>query len=102
MTNEPKPQLKCGRPFDSKDTTPRKMRTIQIHALKEHINRKGLKEIDLEPQVDELITPKEVPTNSFSFESVPVHNNEDLSIMYIRVKYGIEVLPLQMMFFLSI
>ena len=83
ITNEPKPQLKRGRPLGSKDTTPRKMRNIQIHALKEHINIKGLKEIDLEPQVDELITPKEVPTNSFSFETVLVHNNEEIPINYV-------------------
>ena len=52
-TNEPKPQLKHGRLLGSKDTTPRKMRNIQIHAPDEHINIKGLKEIDLKPQVDD-------------------------------------------------
>ena len=47
MTNEPKPQLKRGQPLGSKDTTPRKMRNIKIHAPKEHTTIKGLKEINL-------------------------------------------------------
>ena len=75
MTNEPKPQFKRGRPLSSKDTTPRKMRNIQLHAPEEHINIKGLKELDLEPQVDELITPEEVPIKQLSFKIVPVYNN---------------------------
>ena len=83
ITNEPKPQLKCGRPLGSKDTTPRKRRNIQIHAPEEHINIKGLKEIDLEPQVDELITPEEVPIKQLSFETVHVHNNEEIPINYV-------------------
>ena len=83
MTNEAKPQLKRGQPLGSKDTTPRKKRNIQIHAPEELINIKGLKEIDLEPQVDELITPEMVPIKKLSFETVHVHNNEEISINYV-------------------
>ena len=83
MTNELKPQLICGRPLGSKDITPRKRRNIQIHAPEEHINIKGLKEIDIEPQVDELITPKEIPIKQLSFETVHVHNNEEIPINYV-------------------
>ena len=83
MTNEPKPQLKHGRPLGSKDTTPRKRRNIQIHAPGKHINIKGLKEIDLEPQVGELITPDEVPIKQLSFDTIPVHNNEEIPINYV-------------------
>ena len=64
-------------------TTPRKRRNIQIHAPEEHINIKGLKEIDLEPQVDELITPEEVPIKQLSFETVRIHNNEEIPINYV-------------------
>ena len=83
MTNEPKPQFKHGQPLSSKDTTPSKMRNIQIHAPGEHINIKGIKEIDLEPQVDELITPEEVPIKQLSFETVLVYNNEEIPINYV-------------------
>ena len=83
MTNEPKSQLKRGRPLSSKDTTPRKRRNIQIHAPEEHINIKGLKEIDLEPQVDKVITPEEVPIKQLSFETVLIHNNEEIPINYV-------------------
>ena len=63
--------------------TPRKRRNIQIHAPEEHINMKALKEIYLEPQVDELITPEEVPIKQLSFENVHVHNNEEIPINYV-------------------
>ena len=83
MTNEPKPQLKRGRPLGSKDTSHRKRRNIQIHALEKRINIKGLKEIDLEPQVDELITPEEVPIKWLSFQTITIHNNEEIPINYV-------------------
>ena len=83
MTNEPKPQLKHGRPLGSKDTAPRKMRNIKIHAHEKHININGLKEIDLESRVDELITPEEVPIKHLSFETILVHNNEEIPINYV-------------------
>ena len=83
MTDETKPQLKRGRPLGSKGIAPRKRRNIPIHALEEHINTKGLKEIDLEPQVDELITPEEILIKQLSFEFVPVHNNEKIPINYV-------------------
>ena len=72
-----------------------KRRNIQIHASEEHINIKGLKEIDLEPQVDELITLKRYQSNSYLLRLYMfISMKRSLSIMYIRVKYGIEVLPL--------
>ena len=83
MTKDPKPQLKRGRPLGLKDTSPRKIRKIQIHAPEEHINIKGLNEIDLEPHVDELITLEEVPIKQLSFETVPSHNNEEIPINYV-------------------
>ena len=102
MTNELKPQLKRGRPLSSEDTTPRKRRNIQIHAPEEHINIKGLKEIDIEPQVDELITLKRYQSNSYLLRLYMfITMKRSLSIMYIRVKYRIKVLSLQIMFFLS-
>ena len=56
VTNEPKPQLKRGRPIGSKDTIPRKRKRVKFkareeHALEEQTNVKGLN--------DELITPAE-------------------------------------------
>ena len=61
VTNEPKPQLKRGRPIGSKDTIPRKRKRVKFnapeehapeeHALEEQTNVKGLN--------DELITPVE-------------------------------------------
>lgn len=65
MANEPNPQLNCGRPLGSKDITPRKMRNVQSHALEEHTN--GIKEIDLKPQVDELVIPKEEKNQTINF-----------------------------------
>ena len=59
------------------------MRNIQIHAPEEHINIEGFKEIDIEPQVDELITPKKVAIKQLSFETVLVHNNEEIPINYV-------------------
>ena len=88
MTNEPKPQLKSRRPLGSKDTTPRKNRNLQIHSPEEHINIKGLKEIDLEPSVDELITPEEVPIKQLSFETSKVFNEVVLTIIIVMVIQG--------------
>ena len=51
VVNEPKPQLKRGRPIDSKYTIPRKMKSVKFNAPKEHTNVKGLN--------NELITPAE-------------------------------------------
>ena len=60
-----------------------KRRNIQIHAPEEHINIKGLKEIELDPQVDELITPEEVPFKQLSFKTVPIQINEEIPINYV-------------------
>ena len=51
VTNKPKPQLKRGRPIGSKDTIPRKMKSVKFNAYEEHTNVKGLNE--------EIITPIE-------------------------------------------
>ena len=53
VANEPKPQLKRGRPIDSKDKIPRKRKSVKFNAPEEqgpeeHTNVKGLN--------DELIT----------------------------------------------
>ena len=76
VANEPKPQLKCGRPIDSKYTIHRKRNNVKFKALEEHTNVKGLN--------DELITPTESSIEQLSHEIVPVHNNEDISINYIH------------------
>ena len=76
VTNEPKPQLKRGRPIGSKDTIPRKMKSVKFNALKEHKNVKGLN--------DEIITPAEASIGQLSHEIVSVHNNDEISINYIH------------------
>ena len=76
VANEPKPQLKCGGPIGSKDTIPRKMKSVKFNAPEEHTNVKGLN--------DELITPVEASIVQLSHEIVPVHNNEEISINYIH------------------
>ena len=86
VANELKSQLKHGRPISSKDTIPRKRKSIKFNAPEEHTNVKGLN--------DELITLVEASIEQLSHEIVPKHNNEDLLIIYIREKYGIEILPL--------
>ena len=43
----------------------------------------GLKEIDLEPQVNELITPEKVQIKQLSFQTVLIHYNEEIPIIYI-------------------
>ena len=40
VANEPKPQLKCGQPIGSKDTIPRKMKSVKFNAPEEHTNVK--------------------------------------------------------------
>ena len=56
MANEPKPQLKCGRPIGSKDTIPRKRKSVKFNAPKEHAPEEhtNVKELN-----DEIITPVE-------------------------------------------
>ena len=76
VANEPKSQLKRERPIGSKDTIPRKMKSIKFNAPKENTNVKGLD--------DELITPLEASIEQLSHEIVPVHNNEDIFINYIH------------------
>ena len=81
VANEPKPQLKCGRPIGSKDTIPRKRKNVKFNALEEyapeeHTNVKGLN--------DELIIPAEASIEQLSHEIVPVHNNEEIYINYIH------------------
>ena len=74
VANELKPQLKCGRPIGSKDTIPRKMKSVKFNAPEEHTNVKGLN--------DELITPAKASIEQLSHEIVPVHNNEEIYINY--------------------
>ena len=75
MTNEPKPRLKRGRPIGSKDTIPRKRKSVISITPEEHITVK--------PQVDEQVAPAEAPVKELSINDVSVHNNEDISINYI-------------------
>ena len=76
MTNEPKPRLKCGRPIGSKDTIPKKRKSVISMTSEEHITVK--------PQVDEQVTPIEAPVKELSLNDVPIHNNEEISINYIH------------------
>ena len=76
VVNEPKPQLKRGRPIGSKDTIPRKRKNVKFNAPEEHKNVKGLN--------DELITPAETSIEQLSHEIVQVYNNEEISINYIH------------------
>ena len=87
MANEPKPLLKHGQPIGSKDTIPRKKKSVKFNAPKEHTNVKGLN--------DELITPAEASIEQLSHEMVLVHNNEEISINYIhKGKIWDQILPL--------
>ena len=76
MTNEPKPRLKRGRPIVSKDTIPRKRKSVISMTPEEHITVK--------PQVDEQVALAEAPIKELSSNDVPVHNNEKISINYIH------------------
>ena len=76
MTNEPKPRLKRGRPIGSKDTIPRKRKSVISMTLEEHITVK--------PQVDEQVAPAEAPVKELCLNDVPIHNNEEISINYIH------------------
>ena len=76
MTNEPKPRLKRGKPIGSKDTIPRKRKSVVSMTLEEHITVK--------PQVDEQVTPAEAPVKELSLNDVPVRNNEEIFINYIH------------------
>ena len=76
MTNEPKPRLKRGRPIGSKDTIPRKRKSVISMTPEEHIT--------IKPQVDEQVAPAEAPVKELSLNDVPVHNNEEISINYIH------------------
>ena len=76
MTNEPKPQLKRGRPISSKDTIPRKGKSVTSMTREEHITVK--------PQVNEQVASAEAPVKELSLNDVPIHNNEEISINYIH------------------
>ena len=76
MANEPKPQLKRGRPIGSKDTISRKRKSVKFNASEEHTNVKGLN--------NELITSVKASIEQLSHDIVPVHNNEEISINYIH------------------
>ena len=63
MANDPQPHLKHGRLIGSKDTIPRKIKSVKFnapkeHAPKEHTNVKGLN--------DERITPAEASIERLS------------------------------------
>ena len=84
MANEPKPQLKRGRPLGSKDTIPRKRKNVKFNtpeedAPEEHTNEKGLTNIN-----NKLIAPAEASIDQLSHEFVRVYNNEEISINYIH------------------
>ena len=72
MTNEPQPQLKRGQPIGSKDTIPRKRKSVKFNAPEEHTNVKGLN--------GEITTPAKTSIEQLSHEIVLVHNNEEISI----------------------
>ena len=74
VANEPKLQLKRRRPIDSKNTIPRKMKSVKFNAPAEHTNVKGFA----------LITPAETSIEQLSHEIVLIHNNEEISINYIH------------------
>ena len=81
VTNEPKAQLKREQPIGSKETIPRKRKSVKFnapeeHVLEEHTNVKGLN--------DELIILAEASIEQLSHEIIPVHNNEEISINYIH------------------
>ena len=76
MSNEPKARLKRGRPIGSKDTIPRKMKSVITMTPEEHIT--------VNPQVDEQVAPAEAPAKELSVNDVLVHNNEEISINYIH------------------
>ena len=76
ITNEPKPQLKRGRPIGSKDTIPRKRKIAISMTPEEHITVK--------PHVDEQVALAEALVKELSLNDVPVHNNEEISINYIH------------------
>ena len=68
--------MKRGRPIGSKDTIPRKMKSVISMTPEEHITVK--------PQVDEQVAPAETAVKALSLNDVPVHNNEEISINYIH------------------
>ena len=76
MTNEPKPRLKLGKPIGSKDTIPRKRKSVISMTPEEHIT--------IKPKFDEQVTPAEAPVKELSLNDVLVHNNEEISINYIH------------------
>ena len=76
ITNEPKPRLKRGRPIGSKDTIPRKRKSVVSMTPEEHIT--------VEFQVDEQVAPAEALVKELSLDDVSVHNNEEISINYIH------------------
>ena len=76
MSNEPKPRLKRGIPIGSKDTIPRKRKSVISMTTEEHITVK--------PQVDEQVAHAEAPVKELSLNDIPVHNNEEISINYIH------------------
>ena len=92
VTNEPKPQLKHKRPIGSKDTILRKRKSVKFnapeeYALEKHTNVKGLN--------DELITPKRHQLNNYFMRLYRhITIKRYILIIYIREKYGIEILPL--------
>ena len=76
MTNEPKLRLKHGRSIGSKDTIPRKRKSVISMTPEEHIT--------VEPQVDEQVAPAEALVKELSLNDVSIHNNEEISINYIH------------------
>ena len=76
MTNEPKSQLKHGRPIGSKDIIPGKRKSVISMTPEEHITVK--------PQVDEQVAPTKASIKELSLNDVRVHNNEEISINYIH------------------
>ena len=75
--NESQKRLKCGRPFGSKDTTPRKRRTERHNANIEH-NAYAKK------AYFEQGTPEEVHNKEVALEEAQVPKNSEISISYVH------------------
>ena len=76
LANESKKCLKRGRPFGSKDTTPRKRRT-QIHNANIEHNAYAKAYV-------EQGTPEEVHNKEVALEEAQVPKNSEISISYVH------------------
>ena len=79
LENESQKRLNRGRPFGSKDTTPRKRRTQRYNANIEH---KAYAKAYVEQG-----TPKEVHNKEVALEEAQVPKNSKISISYVHKGY---------------